>query len=87
LIVEFNRPIRCIDPTTCAVNLLALAEGNLNLVLHAKTNDQIGLEGSLSIHHKQNDHKITIEVYETTRGRLKRPDIMPDTSMIRGSIP
>jgi len=87
LIVEFNRPIRCNDIDVCASNLLQLAEANLSLVLHAKTNDQKGLEGSLTISHKQNDHLIAIEVYENTQGRLKRPSIMPNTQTIRGAIP
>jgi len=87
MIVEFNRPIRCNDTDVCASNLLSLAEGNLSLVLHAELNDSIGLEGSLSINHKPNDHKIRIEVYERTEGRLRRPDSMPTTSEIRGAIP
>jgi len=87
LIVEFNRPIRCNDSIICANNLLSLAEGNLSLVLHAKLNDSIGLEGSLTIAHKPNDHKIRIEVYEKTEGRLKRPATMPSNDQIKGAIP
>jgi len=87
LIVNYNRPIRCTDTTRCADTLLTQAETRLGLVLHADTEDQKGLEGSLSITHKQNDHLISIEIYEVTRDRLKRPDVMPTNDEIWGAIP
>jgi len=87
MIEEYNRPIRCNDTAICAETLLTQAEFRLGLVLHADREDQTGLEGSLSIRHEQNNHLISIEIYEQTRDRLKRPDPMPTTAEIRGAIP
>jgi len=49
----------------------------LQLKLHAVTETESGLEGSITILHVQNAHKISIEIYETTTGRLRRPVTIP----------
>jgi len=82
MIYDFIKNIECTNSLVCSNLFLNKLERTLNLKLHAETETETGLEGSLSIHHVQKKHQIRVELYNVTKGRLKRPDIIPTHNLV-----
>jgi len=58
----------------------------LNLKLHAETESEIGIEGSLSILHEQGNHQIRVEIYQADQGRLRRPITIPTHARVSAAL-
>jgi len=76
---DFNKDVVCTDSLVCSDKIVAGLEFKTGFKLHARTPTDSGVEGSVSIHHKQNDHEIHIELYKENQGRLKEVLNIPST--------
>jgi len=93
LIEEFTKNIICTDSYDCSdkiIDKLKLGFPNLKLRAENKTDT---VNGSLTIRHTPNDHKIIIEIYDTNEdpnseheSTLKRPTIMPTKARIKSAL-
>jgi len=79
---NYKKNIVCTDNIKCSDEIVGKLE-NPNLKLHANTETD-NVNGSVTIHHKQNDHEITIEIYDIDQlpnnehlSTLKRPIVIP----------
>jgi len=86
MIVTKRKNLTCTDSLVCSDALLTRLENTLRLKLHADTETDVGMEGSLSIGHTPNNHFIRVEIYEVTQGRIKKPVSMPTRQRVENAI-
>lgn len=68
---DYQKDVVCTDSLICSNRIVKGLENKTGLKLHAKTNTEIGIEGSVTIYHIQRNHHIHIELYQETLDRLK----------------
>jgi len=68
---DFSKDVVCSDTDVCSDKILSGLEIKTGYKLHANTKTEIGIEGSLSILHEQNNHLILIQIYLETKDRFK----------------
>ena len=88
---EIIKNMTCSNSFICADNIMSKLE-NPSLKLHAE-NENDSVNGSITIHHLNNNHKITIEIYDTDelpnsqhKSTLKRPNVIPNKTTLEALL-
>lgn len=69
---NYQKDIVCTDSLQCSNKIVKGLENKTGFKLHAGSKTEIGLEGSVTIYHLQNNHHLHIELYRETINRLKQ---------------
>ena len=88
---EIIKNMTCTNSLTCILNMLQKLETPI-LKLHADNENDI-VNGSITVLHEQNNHKIEIEIYDIDelpndkrKSSLKRPTVIPTKKVIEALL-